>query len=211
MSNEDLFALSVLAGHLKVTQRDVVVPRKPGDEDGFLIREDKSPNSMGASLCGLGAPPGGTDAEGILRGAGAGRIKLLWVFHHDLQGSALPAASVEAAFGGAEMVVFQGPSATRTSERAHLVLPSAAYAERDGTFTSFEGRVQRFRQAVPPLGEALPDWDILSRLLRALGGTGPMATAGRAEQGFAALAASVPAFEGLSYRSLGDRGTLVRR
>ena len=63
-----------------------------------------------------------------------------------------------AALAGAETVVFQGPNANATSAGAHLVLPSAAYVERDGTFTNFEGRVQRFRPAMAPLGEARPDW-----------------------------------------------------
>ncbi len=63
--------------------------------------------------------------------------------------------------------MFQGPSANGTSAGAHLVLPSAAYVEREGTFTNFQGRVQRFRTVVEPLGEAVADWDILGRLGRA--------------------------------------------
>ena len=50
----------------------------------------------------------------------------------------------------------------RPSAAAHLVLPSAAYVEREGTFTNFEGRVQRFRTALDALGEARPDWDVFS-------------------------------------------------
>src|SRR5262249_20088888 len=131
-----------------------VPPRAPGDEDNFLIRADKNPNSKGAELCGLGG-----DGADVLRAAAAKRLKALWIFRHDVFDSAWPTADVEAALAGAGLVVFQGTNANATSARAHLVLPSAAYAEREGTFTNFQGHVQRFRAAFAPLGEARADWD----------------------------------------------------
>ena len=95
----------------------------------------------------------------------------------------------------------------RTSERAHWVLPAAAWVEREGTYTNFEGRVQRLRQAVEPLGQALPEWEILGRILEALGaGARPP----RAERWFRELAAATPAFAGLSYQAIGDGGQMVR-
>ena len=112
------------------------------------------------------------------------------------------------------MLVFQGTNASLTSARAALVLPSAAYAERDGTFTNFQGRVQRFRAAIAPLGEAEPDWLVFGRLRarlpRLAAVADPALAAERPEQVFAALAAAVPAFAGLSYRSLGDTGEMVK-
>ena len=118
-------------------------------------------------------------------------------------------ADVQAALSGAALVVFQGANANATSARAGLVLPSAACAEREGTFTNFQGRVQRFRAALTPLGEALPDWQILARLGRAVGARDPLYLAGRAEQVFTALAASVAPFSGMTYRGLGDTGQMV--
>ena len=103
-------------------------------------------------------------------------------------------------------LVFQGPNANRTSERAHVVLPSAAWVEREGTITNFEGRVQRFWRAAEPLGEARADWEILAEAARALGHDWRPA---RAEHVFRELAAAVPAFAGLSYRVLADHGALV--
>jgi predicted molibdopterin-dependent oxidoreductase YjgC len=60
------------------------------------------------------------------------------------------------------------------------------------------------------MGGALPDWDVLARLGRALGAPDPIYRAERAEQVFAALAAAVPAFAGLSYRAIGDAGMMVK-
>jgi predicted molibdopterin-dependent oxidoreductase YjgC len=128
------------------------------------------------------------------------------VFEHDLFDSGLPEADVRAALETAQTVIFTGSNANATSARAHLVLPSAAWVERDGTFTNFEGRVQRFRPALAPLGESLPAWDILGRLLPP-GDGGAQPT--RAEHWFRALAASVPAFSGMTYQAIGDHGAMA--
>jgi predicted molibdopterin-dependent oxidoreductase YjgC len=106
--------------------------------------------------------------------------------------------------------VFQGTNANATSAGAHLILPSAAYVEREGTFTNFAGRVQRFRTAAEPLGEAMADWQILGRVGRAVGGTEPAFAAARAEQVFAGLSAQVPAFSGMTYRGLADAGLTAK-
>ena len=104
-------------------------------------------------------------------------------------------------------MIFTGTNANRTSDHAHLVLPTAAWVERDGTFTNFEGRVQRFRTAVEPLGDAVPTWDLIGRVLAQLGeGTLPS----RAEQWFRRLTDAVPAFAGLTYQAIGDHGQRVR-
>ena len=210
MSNEDLFLLERVAAYLGATNIDFRVPPSvAGDEDDFLIRADKNPNSQGAALCGVAPGAGGLDAAGIIKAAAAGRIKLLWVFSHDLFQSSWVEADVERALAMAA-VVFQGATANRTSERAHLVLPSAAYAECDGTFTNHGGHVQRFRRALDPLGDALPGWEILARVGRVLGASDPACMAERAEQVFGALAAARPPFAGMTYRGLGDAGQKVK-
>jgi NADH-quinone oxidoreductase subunit G len=211
MSNEDLHALRSLLDHLGVANRDfAVVPREPGEDDKLLIRADKNPNTRGAELVGLRPGAGGLDARGILQAAAQRRLTLLWIFHHDLLVCGWPESEMAAALAGAGTVVFQGPNANGTSARAHWVLPSAAYVEYDGTYTNFEGRVQRFRQALAPLGEARADWQILGAIGRTAGVAGTSVTAERAEGVFAALAAAVPAFAGLSYRAIGDGGAMAR-
>jgi NADH-quinone oxidoreductase subunit G len=215
MSNEDLWALRRLLDGLGIVNRDFAVPpREPGEDDKLLIRADKKPNTRGAALLGLGPGAGGLDAGGILDAAARKAVKLLWVLHHDLTASGFAASRVTEALAGAEMLVFQGTNASLTSARAALVLPSAAYAERDGTFTNFQGRVQRFRTAVAPLGEAEPDWIIFGRLRgrlpRLAAVAEPALAAERPDQVFAALAAAVPVFTGMSYRSLGDTGQMVK-
>jgi NADH-quinone oxidoreductase subunit G len=203
MANEDLFAVRRLCETRGVTRLGFrVPPAVAGDQDDFLIRADKSPNTRGAELIGLDG-----DVAAMLADARAGRIKVLWVFDHDLFGSAWPGADVEGALAAVETLVFMGPNANRTSARAHLVLPSAAWVERDGTFTNFQGRVQRFRAAVEPLGEARPAWAVLGQVLTAVG-VDPQAS--RAAHWFRMLATAVPAFGGLTYDSIGDGGQAIR-
>ena len=203
LSNEDLFVLRELLDHAGITTVDYrVPPRRPGYEDDFLIRADKNPNSRGAELLGLGR----ASAADILGAARQGRLKCLWVLHHDLLEAAWPEGDVLDALLGVETLIFQGTNANSVSRLAHLTLPAAAYPEREGTYTNFQGRVQRFRTAFAPLGSALPDWEIIGRLAQA---TRELPRRSRAEECFRALAGAVPAFHGMTYRSVGDGGQMV--
>jgi NADH-quinone oxidoreductase subunit G len=202
MANEDLMALRRLLEVRGIRQVAFDVPPAVAAEgDDFLLLADRTPNRRGAELMGLGG-----DAAGILAAARQGRVGCLWVFHHDLLATGWPASEAAEALGRVETLIFTGTNANATSERAHWVLPAAAWVEREGTFTSFEGRVQRFRTAVEPLGAARPEWDGLGRVLVALG---EAPAASRAEHWFRALAAAVPAFAGLTYQSIGDGGQMI--
>ena len=207
MTNEDLWlARRLFVDTLGVRLVDFRVPlARPGSADDLLRVADKAPNARGAELLGLGAA-GDRDAWPVLEAARSGRLRLLWVFDHDLLDSGWPGADVEEALAGVEGLVFQGPTAHATSGRAHVVLPSAVYAEREGTWTNVLGRVQRFWPAVVPRGEARADWEILAAVAGALGHDWrPL----RPERLFRDLAAHVPAFAGLSYKTLGDHGAPV--
>jgi NADH-quinone oxidoreductase subunit G len=206
MSNEDLWLARRLCEALGVRTGDFrVPPGRPGTEDDFLRRADKTPNTRGAELIGLAAA-GHADGGHVLEAAHAGRLAVLWVFGHDLLAAGWDRGAVAEALDRVPCLIFQGPSENATSARAQLVLPSAAYVEREGTFTNVDGRVQRFWRAVPPRGEARADWEILAGVARALGHAWP---AVRAEAVFRELAAAVPAFAGLSYAALGDGGRPV--
>jgi NADH-quinone oxidoreductase subunit G len=203
LANEDLAAVRRLAARRGIHSLAFrVAPRTAGYEDDFLIRADKNPNTRGAELAGLDG-----DTAAILAAARAGRLRALWVFDHDLFDGAWAEADVQAALRAVTTVIWSGTNANRTSALAHLVLPAAAWVEREGTFTNVQGRVQRFRTALEPLGSALPAWDIVGRVLAAMGDA-PLPT--RAEQWFRELTAAIPGFEGLTYQSIGDGGAPLR-
>lgn len=101
----------------------------------------------------------------------------------------------------AEFVVVQDVMTTATTEMADVVLPAQAFTEREGTLTSGERRVQRFYAAVPVYGDARADFSITSQIAHHMGilleGTSVSAV-------FDRLAASVKAFEGLTYARLAE-------
>ena len=88
---------------------------------------------------------------------------------------------------------------TATAKEADVVLPAQTFAERDGTLTSGERRVQRYYPSVLPLGQCRADWQIFQQI-------GERAGQGKAKAGaalvFADIARTVPQYAGLSYQSL---------
>jgi NADH-quinone oxidoreductase subunit G len=205
MTNEELYALKQLFRDcLKVAWIDYRVPLlEPVYSDDFLITADKNPNSRGAELIGLS----GQGSEAILRACEEGRIRYLHICQHDLT-RGFGAARVSAALAKVETVVFQGSWENATSRMAHILLPSAVSAEKEGTFTNVQGRVQQIHGAVPALGEALPDLDILAMLAAEAGVSLP---AGPPADMFRQLGLSVAAFAGMTYETVGDHGQLIQQ
>ena len=105
------------------------------------------------------------------------------------------------ALKSAKAVIVQGIFLTETTKLADVVLPAQAFAERDGSYTSGERRVQRFYPATPPLGESKADYAITAAIAEATG----LEVEGRsARLVMDRLAATVPAFTGISYRKLAE-------
>ena len=76
---------------------------------------------------------------------------------------------VEKSLANLEFLVVQDIFLTETAKLAHVVLPSASFAEKDGAFTNTERKVQRVRKAVEPPGEARDDWKIIADISSRLG------------------------------------------
>ena len=200
LTNEDLYAAKRIFGELGATQ--VVFQRPPsGSHDDFLIQADKSPNAKGAQALGIAE-----GAEELLDKAAKGELRVLLVFTQDLV-PLFTEELVQAAAKALELFVFVGTNANPTAALAHLVLPSAVYAEKDGTFTNFQGRVQRIHAALDPWGESRPDWAILSDLAEKLGLSTRCVDAPSI---FAELTKTERSFQGMSYEALGDHGLLLQ-
>ena len=76
---------------------------------------------------------------------------------------------VKKALTNLNFLVVQDIFLTETAELADVVLPAASFAEKDGTFTNTERRIQRVRKAINPVGDSKPDWKILMELMNRLG------------------------------------------
>ncbi|MDA2929620.1 molybdopterin-dependent oxidoreductase [Acidobacteria bacterium AH-259-O06] len=160
LSNEELYLIQKLFAELMgIEQIGYRNPwEKGGFQDDFLIRADKNPNSRGAEEIGLSG-----DVRTILEKAACGEIKILYIFQHNFDSE-----EARKMLEQAEYIVFQGTNWNKTADFANVILPGATYAEKDGTFTNFEGRVQRFQQAFLPLSEAKADSEILTVLAEKL-------------------------------------------
>ncbi len=98
-----------------------------------------------------------------------GQMKALYVMGEDPVLTDADANHVRKAIKSLEFLVVQDIFLTETAAYADVVLPAACYAEKDGTFTNTERRVQRVRKAVEPPGSARPDADIISDLATRMG------------------------------------------
>ena len=107
---------------------------------------------------------GGADTAGILKGAQEGTIKMVWLLGAD----ELDMTALENTF-----VIYQGHHGDKGASGADVVLPGAAYTEKDGTYVNFEGRAQRGQRAAFPPGEAREDWAIIRAASAALNKTLP--------------------------------------
>jgi formate dehydrogenase alpha subunit len=100
----------------------------------------------------------------MLDQARAGTVKAMFIVGENPAGSLPPSAKVQEALQKLDLLVCNELFLTETASLAHVVLPACSYAEKEGTFTNTEGMVQPVRQAMEPLGESRPDWEILSAL-----------------------------------------------
>ncbi len=110
------------------------------------------------------------------------------------------------AMADAELVVYMGAVISPTLEKADFLLPLTSFAEQEGTFTNFEGRVQRFWPALNPPPMARPAWQVLGVILAGLQDGVAPASAGDA---FLRLAELYDPFSGLSYPVLGTLGSML--
>ncbi|MEM7223993.1 MAG: NADH-quinone oxidoreductase subunit NuoG [Pseudomonadota bacterium] len=103
---------------------------------------------------------GGRDTAGILEGASQGDVEVVYL---------LGADEIDMAALGKAFVIYQGHHGDAGAHRADVILPGAAYTEKNGTYVNTEGRVQLGRLAGYPPGDAREDWTILRALSGALG------------------------------------------
>jgi formate dehydrogenase alpha subunit len=102
-----------------------------------------------------------------------------------------------------ELLIVQDIFLSETAWMADIVLPAAAFAEKDGTFTNTERRVQRIRQAIMPPGEAKPDWEIISALAGKMGKPFGYQTASQIMEEIASL---TPIYGGIRFDRLDHDG-----
>jgi NADH-quinone oxidoreductase subunit G len=228
-TNEDHFLLQKFAREVLGTKQVIVLPHVvPGDDDALLLRADKTPNARGVAAIGATAPAALAD---VLRRIEAGEIRAAFVMEDDI--AADPA--IAAALPKLDFLAVHASNESETTRLADVVFPAATFAERNGTYTNFQGVVQRIRPSVTTLDQdrasdglamsrwdkfgtafdrwgrgakrdARPGWKVIAGIASVMGMKYRYL---QAEDVFAELASVVEAFKGMTYRSLGSRGQML--
>jgi len=134
-----------------------------------------------------------------------GTLKCMYIMGENPMLSDPDIRHVEDALRNLEFLVVQDIFLTETGRLADVILPAACYAEKDGTQTNTERRVQRWRKAQDPPGDAKPDWQILCDLGKRMGYEREFAFE-NPEAIFAEVTAVTPSYHGMSYARLDPDG-----
>ncbi len=127
-----------------------------------------------------------------------GEVKALYIMGENPMISDPDIKHVEEALKKLEFLVVQDIFMTETAEMAHVVLPAACYAEKDGTQTNTERRVQRLRKAQEPPGQAKGDWEIFAELAAKMGYAKQFPWKS-SEEVFNEIAKVTPSYGGMNY------------
>ncbi len=141
----------------------------------------------------------GLTVPSVLEGIEKGGVKAVYIFGENPLRSDPDINHVKHCLEKVELLIVQDIFLTETAQLADVVLPGAAFAEKDGTFTSTERRVQRVRKAVEPPGQCKPDWLILSELMKAMGYP---ASYSHPQEIFDEMRQLTPAYSGITYERL---------
>jgi formate dehydrogenase alpha subunit len=147
-----------------------------GGDQGGLFPVDERNNVQGMLDMGVAPANGGKDLWQIVTGIEQGTIRALYVAGTDLVATFPDRQRIVAALRKLELLVVQDIFANATTALAHVVLPGAAAAEKSGSFTTIDNRVQCLEKAVDPPGDAREDWDILVELHNRLAFVNQIAT-----------------------------------
>lgn len=200
-SNEDLAGLRALVA---VLGGEDIVYRSPRAAEEIPLpgfpqlsrRHDLTPNSGGADRLGMHRV-GGDDGTGGLEHAEEHEGILI------VMGDELP--DVGEGFGGqASFYLYLGSYPTHGARAAEAILPITTFAEQEGSFTNFEGQVQRFWPGLQAPGLAVPAWRVLGVLAATLSEAGDAPSG--ADQAFGRFSELAPEFSGLTFGSIGTQG-----
>jgi len=172
------------------------------------------PDTLAKFAAGWGVRPPGTTGRVVtemIEGCLDGATRAMYVVGENPLLSEPDLHHAEKAIDQLDFLVVQDLFMHETAERAHVFLPAAAFAEKDGTYTNSERRVQRVRQALPAPGEARPDWWITCELAKRVARTLTLDVGGQFDYAgpgeiFDEMARLTPFLAGLSHARLDREG-----
>ncbi len=149
--------------------------------------------------CKLNTKPGVTLTE-MFSAVEKGQIKAIYLMGENPVLSDADINHVRKALSKVEFLVAQDIFLTESAQLAHVVLPASSFAEKDGSFTNTERRIQRVRKAIEPLGISKPDWSIICQIAKRLGASG--FDFNHPSQIIDEIATLTPSYGGINYNRL---------
>ena len=165
--------------------------------------KDKFEQAWGVS--GLSDQVGKTVTE-MVAWAGDGSMRALYVLGENPLVSDPDVNHARHCLQALELLIVQDLFMTETAQLADVVLPGASFAEKEGTFTGTDRRVQRVRAAIEPIGDSKPDWQIICALAHQMGASGFAFQ--NPSQVMDEIAELTPIYGGVSYERLEELGSL---
>jgi len=158
----------------------------------------------------LPTEPGMTMPD-MFEAAYEGNIKAMYILGENPVLSEPDASHIVEALEKVDFLVVQDIFLTETAKLADVVLPGTTFAEKEGTFTNTERRVQLVRQAIPPVGDSRPDWMIISEIARRVARNKSLDESqfsfGSPSETMREIAQLTPSYGGISFERL-ERGPL---
>jgi len=230
---EDAYLVSKFVRSINVKYFDFVPKVVAGSGDDILIQEDKSANTKGVELMGIDSSKGRLKFDEIITQIESGKIKALVLIEEDLINLN---AAYEKALAKLDFLVTFSTNFDATTSLANVVFPASTYAEKNGTWINFQGRIQRIRPAVTTMemersldgmslsrwdkfgtdfdswgkakkNDARPTWKIISGLANAFGTKYKFTMA---DEIFNEIAHTNPLFTGLDYDVIGENGVQLK-
>jgi formate dehydrogenase major subunit len=173
---------------------------------GYQKVEDPEIRAKFEKGWGVTLPPkNGLDNHQMIDAIHEGKLRSMYVFGEEMSLVDSNANYVQAALAKLDFFVMQEIFFSETCRFADVVLPACPSLEKDGTFTSTERRIQRLYQALEPLGESRPDWNIIMDVANRLGAGWKYS---HPSEIYKEIAALTPMFAGVTYERLEGYKTL---
>jgi NADH-quinone oxidoreductase subunit G len=201
-SLEELHLLASLAGGAdKVALSWRYQPKSQPPGTKFVVPPVDAPNLRGARDLGFAVPRESAPADlaPLRADVEAGRVKALYVFDPGPDGSIGDVSWLLEArrAGRVPLLIYHGILLTSLASEADIVIPGACFAEKDATYTNYQGRVQATAQAIMPPGEAQEDWRLLTKLASSLGASVAYANAAAVRENLSTSVSAIPGYEAL--------------
>jgi len=182
----------------------------PDNLPGYQALTDANRAKFAAAWGYMTSKPAGLTVTSMIQAADRGELKAMYIVGENPFLDEANLSHAKHALAKLEFLVVQDIFLQETAQAADVVLPASSFAEKEGTFTNSERRVQRVRELIPPVGDCRPDWDITCdiarRVCRRLGVDGRQFGYAGPKHIFEEMASLTPILAGIDYDRLDTEG-----